>query len=77
MGAKRLSDLTKLQAVTGQTNVLVEENGEAKRIPASNLIGATEEIVMDLLVRMEVAPVVLDENGAIFADGNGAILLNV
>ena len=36
-----------------------------------------EKNIMDLLVKMSVAPVVLDKNGALLADGDGAILLNV
>ena len=77
MGGKKLSDLTRLGTLPNTVNVLVEKNGEAKRISAGNLYNDVEKNVMDLLVKMSVAPVVLDENGALLADGDGAILLNV
>ena len=49
---------------------------DAQKEQARTNIGV-EETVMDLLVKMSIAPVVLDKNGALLADGDGAILLNV
>ena len=38
--------------------------------------GGAENAVLDVLVSLGIAPVLLDENGAVFTDGNGAILIN-
>ena len=37
MGGKKLSDLTRLGTLPNTVNVLVEDNGEAKRVPANKL----------------------------------------
>ena len=39
MAMKKISELTMMEAVSDAANVLVEENGEAKRIPANKLGG--------------------------------------
>lgn len=36
--------------------------------------GNVEEIVMDMLVAMEIAPVLLNSDGTVLADDNGALL---
>ena len=41
METKRITDLTILESLSDAANVLVEENGEAKRVPAGNLGGAS------------------------------------
>lgn len=37
---------------------------------------AVQETVMDMLIDMGIAPVLLDEDGSVLADGDGAILIN-
>lgn len=41
METKRITDLTILESLSDAANVLVEENGEAKRVPANKLGGAS------------------------------------
>lgn len=51
-------------------NVEADKNGNVDIVPS------IEETAMDLLIQMELAPVVLDHDGAVLADADGAILLS-
>ena len=48
---------------------------EEQKVQARANIGV-EEAVFEMLVGFGIAPVLLDENGAVLADGNNAVLIN-
>ena len=58
---KRITDVDVLTEASEVTNVLVEENGSLKKVPASSLGGGNGNFLI-IRYKMEIAPVSLDSD---------------
>ena len=56
MNTKKISELTMMETVSDAANVLVEENGEAKRVPAGKILPESWINPLPLLSRSIVPP---------------------
>lgn len=72
MGLRKVTELPIVEHVNDTDYLILDQNGEAKRIPGA-LFGPNEADAVELLAELGVAEPIADSDGAVFIEDTGTI----